>query len=793
MHYLNIALRYFELMRFNVLPLRGKKPSINWKVWQDKCQTKEDIEAMEWKNSSGVGVVMGINNLRCFDLDKVEDPGILDTILQELELPEDYRWVVQSGSGEGFHIYFLCPYPHPNSRIEFGTGSLPSDSERPSRDKKGEGTDARKFFEKLGGEKAVYKFYLKKDGVCHHIELRWKDCQTALPPSMHESGGMYSFFHNEPLELPATVDADKVASFIERHCRIGKQADTEKVTETVHHFDEERLESALDYLSINLPDGSYDDWITIGFGLAALGKIGEEYFVKMSLANPNYNDSEAKIREKFVSLLTDYNGKTSIRAVYRIAENYGWKKPVIKFWFFDEHQRLKISRTRFKRFLESEGYCKLKKDGGYLFIRIVNNIVSEIEAVQVKDFVLGYIDTLPSEEFEDISKAEVIDALMKGANVFFANQFFEFLITRNIEFKRDTVKEGFLFYENGYVVVTARSVQLIDYKDMDGYIWEKQIISREYHPTKQRSDFEEFMHNACRKDVTRTRALKSGIGYLLHNHKDPNNAKAVIFIDEKKSEGAYGRSGKGLVIKGIAKLRTVVVADGRNFNIGKNFAFQRVNADTNIVAIEDMKEKFPFDRLFSIITEGITIEKKQRDEIFIPFPESPKIVISSNFTIQGVDDSTRDRQFIIEFSDYYNKRHRPVDDFGKLFFIDWSERDWEAFDNLMIECLQLYLKEGLVLYAYVNLEEKQLIDETCDEFAEFSNELEPNHEYNKKDLFDKFKDDNPDFELPGTGKLTQSKFTRWLKIWARIQEYDVVEGKSGANRTIIFSQLSKAA
>ena len=540
MYYLQFALRYFELMKFNVLPLRGKIPSINWKVWQDKNQTKKDIEAMEWKNSSGVGVVMGINNLRCFDLDKVEDPEILEAMLRELNLPEDYRWVVQSGSGEGFHIYFLCqePSPHPNSLPE------------------GEGISDSGFFKKLGGEKAVYKFYLKQDDICHHIELRWKDCQTALPPSMHESGGMYSFFHNDPMELPATVEDETVVAFVEKYCKMGKQNDAGKIKEKSPNFDEERLESALDYLSIHLPDGSYDDWITIGFGLASLGKTGEEYFVKMSLANPNFNDNEEKIRIKFAGLLSDYNGSTTIRSVFRIAENYGWKKPVIHFWFLDDREQVKISRTRFKRFLESEGFCKLRKDGGYLFVRIVNNIVAEFDAIQVKDFVQYYLYTLPTEEYVDINRTDIIDALIKGANLFFANQFFEFLITRYIEFKRDTAKEGFLFYKNGFVTVTADNVQLIDYKDMYGHIWEKQIIEREYLPSKKRSDFEEFMHNACRKDVQRTKSLKSGIGYLLHTHKDPNNAKAVIFIDEKKSEGAFGRSGKGLVIKGISKIRT---------------------------------------------------------------------------------------------------------------------------------------------------------------------------------------------------------------------------------------------
>ena len=185
---------------------------------------------------------------------------------------------------------------------------------------------------------------------------------------------------------------------------------------------------------------------------------------------------------------------------------------------------------------------------------------------------------------------------------------------------------------------------------------------------------------------------------------------------------------------------------------------------------------------------SITIEKKMRDEIFIPFPESPKIVISSNFSIKGVDDSTQDRQFIIEFSAYYNKKNRPVDEFGKLFFQGWGPFEWQAFDSLMIECLQLHLREGLLDYEYVNLERKQLIDETSEEFAEFTDDLKLNYEYDKKKLVREFKDIYEDYE-----RLSQGKFTIWLKLWARIKNYDVLEGKSGANRTITFSYIKMVA
>jgi hypothetical protein len=600
---------------------------------------------------------------------------------------------------------------------------------------------------------------------------------------------MYSFYYKEPLEAPEYVAAEKVVDCLLNLCDTTTIKRTTSKTEAKKQYiDREKLESALDYLSKNLPEGSYEEWYRIGFALVPLGEEGENYFIKMSLDNPNYSDTETELRKKFEELAKEYDGSVTIGTIFHIAEVQGWKRPVIKFWKVEKNGNVKIIRTRYKRFLESEGYCKYKMDANYLFVRITDNIVEEIESIAVKDFVLDYLYSVPMDEFDEINRSDVIDALIKGVNQFFTNQFLEFLITRRINFNKDTKESGFFYYSNGFAEVNEKRVQFKEYKQLNGRIWKRQIIDRKYNEAKSRSDFEEFLFNVCRKDKNRFAALKSGIGFALHSYKDPNRAKAVIFLDERLSEGAFGRSGKGLLIKAIGHIRNIVTEESRNFNPSKNFAFQRVTADTNIIAFEDLREKFPFDRLFSIITDGLTVEKKNKDEIFIPFSEAPKIIVSSNYSIKGVDDSTVDRQFTIEFSDHYNMKHRPFDEFGKMFFNGWDEEEWNAFYDFMIECLQYYLKNGLVEYEYVNLERKRLIDETCDEFAEFSDDIRLDYEYNKKELCEQFKGEYDDFE-----KLHQSKFTRWLKLWARIKDYDVLESKSGANRTIIFKTLKKAA
>lgn len=117
-----IALMYYQRFGFNVLAVKGKKPSAAWDKWQSEKQSDEDINKLDWGNSTGIGVVMGISDLRLLDLDGVLDFEIMDDIVQDLGLPHDYNWVVQSGSGEGFHISIRCKEPEPSVFEKYGGG-----------------------------------------------------------------------------------------------------------------------------------------------------------------------------------------------------------------------------------------------------------------------------------------------------------------------------------------------------------------------------------------------------------------------------------------------------------------------------------------------------------------------------------------------------------------------------------------------------------------------------------------------------------------------------------------------
>ncbi|KAF0153524.1 MAG: PriCT-2 domain-containing protein [Melioribacteraceae bacterium] len=768
--FLEMAKIYKNVFGFNVLPIQGKRPTIPWENWQLIEQTEQDVIEFGWNAGvTGIGGICGVNDLRNIDFDRVIDPfeggagyNIVQMICKRLGLGEKYKWTVKSGSCVGYHIWIKV-------------------------------SESEQLHKRLNGPKSVYRLYLKdarlnedepgKKGLCDHIELRWSQSQTVLPYSKHESGNRYLFLYDEPKEPPTEIDADVLLECLEEFCDLQKEKDVLDVgkrTFELAGFDREKLESAIEYLENNLPTNCYDDWYRIGFGLVTIGEEGRKYFLKMSLGNQHYHDSEFAINKKFDELMKKSDGRITLGTLYHIAEKYGWQKPFVKFWYI-ENDKTHISKQNFKRFLEENGFCKLQLERGYILLKVSKNIVREVEIFNIKDFVIDYLKRLDVEHFKETPRIKVIDAVIKGAPQHFVQTFLEFLETRELEFLRDTKEKGFLFFSNCFVEIAANKINVKRYEELDGFIWDKQVINKRLNLDRRESEFEFFIKNICKNNEQRISSLRSAIGYLLHNYKDSTNAKAVIFLDEKLSDGAYGRSGKGLVAQAIGKLRKTIRLDGRNFNFSKSFSFQSVTLDTAIIEFNDVTKKFNFDKLFSIITDDITVEKKNQNEIIIPFHQSPKIIISTNYTIEGSDDSTMDRQFVIEFSDHYNKIHRPIDEFGHRFYDEWSNEEWNCFLNYMIGCLQLYLCKGLIQCSHINLEKKKLIDSTCEEFAEYFESLGLNVEHNKKDLLEDFKKNYDEFS-----ELKLTKFTRWMKEAARIKGMGVNERKSGVDRMIKF-------
>ena len=459
---------------------------------------------------------------------------------------------------------------------------------------------------------------------------------------------------------------------------------------------------------------------------------------------------------------------------------------ITDFWEYNDKGKIVISPHKYKLFLEQNQLFKFFPEGSnsFVFVQIESNLLSDTSPQRIKDFILSYLMNRSDIGFMPYD-------YMANQTRLFKEDYLSMLDTANVQLKEDTADSCFIYYKNCALEVKKDGVEKIDYVDLDGFVWEHHVIDRDFDQIVKKKKgetgmYEKFVWLAANKDQQRFNSLRSVAGYLMHSYKTSANNKAIIFNDETVTDNPNGGSGKGLFCNGVSQMKRVSVLDGKQFNFEKSFAYQTVSTDTQVLLFDDVKKNFAFENLFSLITEGITLEKKNKDAIHIPVQKSPKIVINTNYTIGGIGGSFERRKFEVEMSDYFGYHHTPADEFGCMLFDDWSDEEWVAFDCFMIECIQYYLENGLVAHEFNNLELRKFIKETCSEFNEWSSDrdnLKIGQRLDKKGLFEDFTDQYSDYKK----KLTQRTFTKWLESFGKKNDYDTTQGKSH-NRWIMFNE-----
>ena len=461
------------------------------------------------------------------------------------------------------------------------------------------------------------------------------------------------------------------------------------------------------------------------------------------------------------------------------------------FWTKNDKGAIKIVHILFKQFLEDSGFYKYCPEGGknYIFVKVTNNLIDHTSDKEIKDYVLSHLL-----EIDDIS----IYNYFADNTRFFKEEFLSMLSTIDIYFIEDNKDTSYLYYRNCAVKITKDSITPIDYLDLGGYVWKDHVIDRNFNlcSVTNRCDFRTFVSNINGGDENRVKSMESTLGFLMHGYKNLSFCPAVILNDEVISDNPEGGTGKGLLMNALSKMKKLVVIDGKSFAFERSFAYQLVSADTQILCFDDVKKHFDFERLFSVVTEGLTLEKKNKDAIKIPFSKSPKIAITTNYAIKGAGNSFARRKWELELHQYYNKAFTPLDEFGKLMFGDWNDDDWCEFDNYMIGCLKDYLRTGLVKSKFVNLKIRQLSAETCHEFIEWcglvsgqerSVSLDSGIRLYKNDLYYHFIDEYPDYGPKAKMTISRTRFYKWLVSYAVFKEGVMPEeGRDQAGRWIII-------
>lgn len=500
--------------------------------------------------------------------------------------------------------------------------------------------------------------------------------------------------------------------------------------------------------------------------------FGTKFFEDKNIKNKIRNLTLiGKSNEEIVSVFPDIDPE---KITLEINENRKVLN-IEEFWSYDANGRLRITPHKFKFYLENNNFYKhypVEKSKTFTFITKEDNFVDEVTEFQIKDFVLNSL--LQSSNLEQFD-------LVAGSTKAFSPNYLSMLDTAKFTIEEDTADYAMIYYNNVALRIWTDKIEEIQYNNLAGFVWKKQVIERDYiKADHHESEYRTFLWLAAGKNKARYNSLKSVIGYLMHSYKTSANNKAIVFNDETISDNPNGGSGKSLFWNALSYLKKVSSIDGKSFDFNKSFPYQSVPTDTQLLVFDDVKKNFNFESLFSLITEGITIEYKGQDAVKLPVSKSPKILITTNYTIQGVGGSFERRKFEVEMSNYFSANHTPIDEFGHMLFDDWDQNEWQKFDNFMIYCLQYYLQNGLQKPEFKNLELRKFINETSPEFYEYVNDgnIKPNIRHVKAFVFDNLCDEYKDLKK----WLSQKKLNSWIKKYAEYNGLLFVDGNTNGQR-----------
>ncbi len=425
-------------------------------------------------------------------------------------------------------------------------------------------------------------------------------------------------------------------------------------------------------------------------------------------------------------------------------------------------------------FLRNRGYGRIMMvNNQYYFCHLDGKVVEMVEPFQIKDYVL--------EIMQEICPKDVRNMLYRGGRMYLGPESLGSLKYFHPVFLKPGQDSQPLFFQSKYWQISAAGIEEKQISNLDYHVWKDKIIDFDAERLSEpmikvdKNDdqfavrfskeganchFARFLFNTSefnwrktmnpdtREKLPDTRTSEerqetmlhfiskcTAIGYLLHKFRDKSCEKAVIAMDGKLSEvgESNGRTGKSLLGFAIGQMIPQAYIAGKNRNLTEDpFIWEEVTEKTDNVFLDDVRTNIDFEFFFPIITGRMTINVKAKKKFTLAEDQTPKLLITTNHAINGDSSSFRDRQAVIVFSDYYSETHKPIDDFGINFFVEWDKTQWNLFYNFMAFCLQLYFKardnnwgtsgSGLILPPIDRIEMRRMRQFIGEDFLTWANE-----------------------------------------------------------------------
>lgn len=420
-----------------------------------------------------------------------------------------------------------------------------------------------------------------------------------------------------------------------------------------------------------------------------------------------------------------------------------------------EKNQYQLSIERVLNFLVKAGFGRRKVNEETIeFIQIDGNLVRQVKPEDIKAYLLNFLRSRFVSE-------DLLNVLHKSTAIS-ANSF-DSLPMLNPDFRDYDPWTQYMFFENTTWKITAGGIEDVQPSKLEKMVWESKILKKRVrkldsmfsvnkdesgrytidiknqdsmffrfliqtsrvHWRKELEDNIEHLSDdeiAAYKELNRFNIYGPNLtqeeqdeqalhlinkmycfGYLMHRYKAESRPWIVYGMDDtpQKEQGSFGGTGKSIFFKGLRTIKNLLLFDGKNVKLfDDNHVFEQVTTNTDTMYIDDADRNFPMERVFSMTTGDITVNPKGKTRTTLPFSESPKLGITTNFAPDDLGPSLMRRILFFGTSNYYHvdrsgmfrENRQPVDDFGKeLWAAQYTDDEWNLDLNFMAQCCQLYL------------------------------------------------------------------------------------------------------
>lgn len=498
----------------------------------------------------------------------------------------------------------------------------------------------------------------------------------------------------------------------------------------------------------------------------------------------------------------------------------------------DTYTVYQFNYARCFRFLQNRGFGRYRKiDGTTALIQLDPPLVKLVEATDVRDFVTDFTKSIASED--------VLNMLYKGGPQYLGPDKLSNIDFLQPNFETPSRSKQMFYFENSCWEITRDNILEMDYTKVQIHIWANQKkafeakrlprlidIERDEASGKfsyrissagEKCHFLQFLINTSnftwRKEKLRQEQLEltgrtdvkipaeeaydniehliakmCAIGFMLLEAKDRSVSRAVVAMDGKQSEvgASNGRSGKSILGEMFKYLMPTFYINGKAKDLASdNFLWNDLVEGMRCCFIDDVRQNFDFEFLFANLTGDWKVNYKGGSRATFNFQISPKIYLTTNHALNGDTSSFLDRQWLIAFSDFYNNEHKPIHDFGVMFFDEWDGEQWNLHWNFMAECIQAYLRYGVVESPGERLETRRLRQQVGEAFIMwadeyYSDESRIGERIARKKLYDDYLDYSPEQRKYCSPTVFKKKFIYYCSLKGYVfnpGRYDSVSGQ----------------